>query len=64
MTRGFPSPSLNGFGFVDVASDLSIVAGWQIDYRACHSPLRDTLWFVWITEIGPRLRDKKTNERQ
>ncbi len=28
-TRGLPSPSLAGFGFISVASDLSIVAGWQ-----------------------------------
>ncbi len=29
-TRGFPCPPLGGFGFVGVASDLSIVAAWQI----------------------------------
>ncbi len=29
-TRGFPSPSFGGIGFIGVASDLSIVAGWQI----------------------------------
>ncbi len=29
-TRGFPSPSFDGFGFVGVVSDLSIAAAWRI----------------------------------
>ncbi len=29
-TRGFPSPSFGGFGFIGVVGDLSIVAGWRI----------------------------------
>ena len=33
---GFLSPSFGGFGFIGVASDLSIVAGWQI---GCWSPM-------------------------
>ncbi len=32
--RGFPSPSLDGFGFVVIDSDLSIVAGCQIGSRS------------------------------
>jgi hypothetical protein len=32
-TLGFPSPSFDGFGFVGVASYLSIVAGWKIRGR-------------------------------
>ncbi len=32
-TRGFPSPSLGGFGFIDVVSGLSIVAAWRIGSR-------------------------------
>ncbi len=29
-TRGFPSPPFGGFGFIGVASDRSIAAGFQI----------------------------------
>ncbi len=32
--RGFPPPSFSGFGFIGVAYDLSIVAGWQIGSRS------------------------------
>ncbi len=37
--RGFPSPSFSGFGFIGVANDLSIVAGWQIGGRSPKSAL-------------------------
>ena len=33
-TRGFPSPSFGGFGFIGVASDQSIAAGWQFGGRS------------------------------
>ncbi len=38
-TRGFPSPPFGGFGFIGVASVLSIVAGWQIGSRSPMSAL-------------------------
>ncbi len=34
-----PSPSFGGFGFIGVASHLSIVAGWQIGSRSSMSIL-------------------------
>ncbi len=37
-TRGFPSLPFGGFGFVGVASDLSIVAAWRI---GSGSPMSD-----------------------
>ena len=33
-TRGFPSPSLGGFGFIRVSVALSIVAAWRIGGRS------------------------------
>ncbi len=38
-TRGFPSPSFGGFSLISVASDLSIVAGWQRGRRSPMSAL-------------------------
>ena len=38
-TRCFPSPSLDGFGFVVVGSDLSIVAAWQVGSGSTMSAL-------------------------
>ena len=38
-TRGFPCPSFGGFGFIGVARNLSIVAGWQVAGRSTMSAL-------------------------
>ncbi len=34
-TRGFPSPSFGGFGFIGVVSELSIVARWSLATLIC-----------------------------
>ena len=38
-TRAFASPSLGGFGFLGVASDLSLVAAWRIGSGSAMSAL-------------------------
>ncbi len=54
-TGGFPSPSFGGFGFIDVASDLSIVAGWQIGSRSPMSALRLAMQFISAKKLPSQM---------
>ena len=48
-TRGLPPPLLDGFGFIDVASDMSIVAGRQIGAFSLQ-----TCWLEWYEDGDSR----------
>ena len=62
-TRGFPSPPFGGFGFVGVASDLSIVAGWQNGSRPRRSALGHKQPFSIVSPECPLSRVKRTFRR-
>ena len=62
-TRSFPSPSLGGFGFIGVASDLSIVAGWRIASRSTMSAKGRFLPIIILSTHRPLLSVKPTLDR-
>ncbi len=56
----FSYPSFGGFGFIGVATDLSIVAGWQITSQLPMSPLGHKRPFSVIVVQCPLWSGKRT----
>ena len=59
-TRGFPSPPFGGFGFLGVASDLIIAAGWQFGGSSPMSALGHKRTFSAILAQCPLWSGKRT----
>ncbi len=61
-TRGFPPPFSGGFGFIGVASDLSIVAAWRIGSGSPMAALGRQRPLASLSAQRPLPRVKRTSK--